>query len=121
MSERIVSRLQRDCLDRLLIFSDQHFHWASREYVTYCNHVWSHQGIAERIPVGLRVEKPPKGTGKIVAFSVLNSLLSSDYLRHWGNAPNDLLAELDTVRRTAAHIIDHIERVAQRTVEERQE
>lgn len=35
---------------------------------------------------------------------------SSDYLQHWGNTPQDLLAELDVVRRTALYIIDRLEK-----------
>lgn len=39
----------------------------------------------------------------------LRNPFSSDYLQHWGNTPKDLAAELDTVRRTAAYIIERIE------------
>ncbi len=39
----------------------------------------------------------------------IHNPFSSDYLQHWGNTPNDLLAELDVVRRTAAYIIDRLE------------
>lgn len=40
----------------------------------------------------------------------LRNPFSSDYLQHWGNTPKDLLAELDTVRRTATYIIERIEK-----------
>lgn len=41
----------------------------------------------------------------------IHNPFSSDYLQHWGNTPKDLIAELDTVRRTAAYIIDRIEKI----------
>lgn len=40
----------------------------------------------------------------------IHNPFSSDYLQHWGNTPKDLIAELDTVRRTAMCIIDRIEK-----------
>lgn len=40
----------------------------------------------------------------------IHNPFSSDYLQHWGNTPKDLLAEFDTVRRTAMYIIDQIEK-----------
>lgn len=40
----------------------------------------------------------------------IHNPFSSDYLQHWGNTPKDLIEELDTVRRTAAYIIDRIEK-----------
>jgi N-terminal domain of anti-restriction factor ArdC len=46
----------------------------------------------------------------IVAYHFgIHNPFSSDYLQNWGATPKDLLAELETVRRTAATIIDRIE------------
>jgi hypothetical protein len=50
-----------------------------------------------------------------VAYVVAHHLgihnpFSADYLQHWGTTPAALMAELDTVRRTAAHIIERIEK-----------
>jgi antirestriction protein ArdC len=39
----------------------------------------------------------------------IHNPFSADYLQHWGNTPAQLLAELDTVRRTAARIIERLE------------
>lgn len=41
-------------------------------------------------------------------FGIRNPF-SADYLQHWGNTAKELFAELDTVRRTAAFIIQRIE------------
>lgn len=41
-------------------------------------------------------------------FGIRNPF-SADYLQHWGNTPKELLAELDVVRRTTAHIIERLE------------
>jgi N-terminal domain of anti-restriction factor ArdC len=39
----------------------------------------------------------------------IHNPFSSDYLQHWGTTPKELLAEMETVRLTAALIIDRIE------------
>jgi N-terminal domain of anti-restriction factor ArdC len=48
----------------------------------------------------------------------IHNPFSSDYLQNWGNTPKDLLEELDTVRRTAAYIIDRIEKDKEGSVAE---
>ena len=40
----------------------------------------------------------------------IHNPFSSDYLQHWGNTPQDLLMELNTVRRTAAYVIERLEK-----------
>ncbi len=42
----------------------------------------------------------------------IHNPFSADYLQSWGNTPKELLAELETVRRTAAYIIERIEQPA---------
>lgn len=39
----------------------------------------------------------------------LHNPFSSDYLQHWGNTPKGLVAELETIRRASAYIINRIE------------
>jgi len=53
-----------------------------------------------------------------VSFVVANHFgihnpFSAEYLKHWGNTPKELLAELDVVRRTAAQMIDRLERAGE--------
>ena len=40
----------------------------------------------------------------------IHNPFSADYLQHWGNTPEDLRAELEIVRKTAAYIIGRMER-----------
>ena len=42
----------------------------------------------------------------------IHNPFSADYLQHWGNTPQDLLAELDVVRGTAARMIARLESVS---------
>lgn len=42
-------------------------------------------------------------------FYGVHNPFSADYLKHWGNTPQDLLAELEVVRRTVARIISRVE------------
>lgn len=39
----------------------------------------------------------------------IHNPFSADYLQHWGNTPQDLLAELEVVRQTASRIISRLE------------
>jgi putative transposase len=78
--ERFVGSVRRECLDHLLIFSDQQLYRVIKEYVGYFNRARPHQGIAQKIPEESRSEEPPRGKGKIIAFPVLNGL-HHDYHR----------------------------------------
>lgn len=71
---------------------------------------WSADGKRQELKVK---ECHAEAVSYIVAhhFGIHNPF-SSDYLQHWGNTPQDLLAELDTVRRTAAYVIERVEKEA---------
>ena len=43
----------------------------------------------------------------------IHNPFSADYLHSWGATAKELLAELETVRRTAAYIIDQLEKPAE--------
>lgn len=46
----------------------------------------------------------------IVAYHFgVHNPFSADYLQHWGTTPQELLAELEIVRRTAAYVIERME------------
>jgi hypothetical protein len=60
----------------------------------------------------------PKGVkechAEAVSFTVahhfgIHNPFSSDYLQSWGTTPKELLAKLETVKRTAALIIDRLD------------
>lgn len=72
--ERFLGSVRRECLDHLLIFSDQQLHRIFKEYVAYFNRARPHQGFAQKFPEASRRESPPLGKGRIIAFPVLNGL-----------------------------------------------
>lgn len=68
---------------------------------------WNAPGRAQPLPVK---ECHAEAVSYVVAhhFGIHNPF-SADYLQHWGATSQELLAELDVVRCTAAYIIDQIE------------
>lgn len=72
---------------------------------------WSADGQRQELRVK---ECHAEAVSYIVAhhFGIHNPF-SSDYLQHWGNTPQDLLTELDTVRRTAAYVLERLEKEGQ--------
>jgi putative transposase len=73
IAERFVGSLRRECLDHLLIFSERQLYRVIAAYIAYFNNSRPHQGIAQRVPCGPPTPVEPT-SGKIIAFSVLNSL-----------------------------------------------
>jgi transposase InsO family protein len=53
-AERWVRSVREECLDHVLILSEQHLRRVLKEYTTYFNDARPHQGIAQAIPVGDR-------------------------------------------------------------------
>jgi putative transposase len=72
--ERYLGSVRRECLDHMLIFGERHLYWVIREYVRFFNRARPHQGIEQRIPEGAASGESAPGTGKIIAFPVLNGL-----------------------------------------------
>ncbi len=61
--------LRRECLDYMLILSEQHLRRIVKEYITYFNRARPHQGLNQRIPC-----HPPlseQTDGEIVGIPVL--------------------------------------------------
>ncbi len=76
--ERFMGSLRRECLDYMLILSEQHLRRIVREYITYFNQDRPHQGLHQRIPCN-----PPlleQTDGEIVGIPVLGGL-HHDYRR----------------------------------------
>lgn len=78
--ERFLGSVRRECLDHLLVFTDQQLYRVMKEYIGYFNGARPHQGLGQNIPETSRSESPPISTGKIIAFPVLNGL-HHDYRR----------------------------------------
>ena len=76
--ERFMGSLRRECLDYLLILSEQHLRRIVKDYITYFNRARPHQGIHQCIPCS-----PPLSEqtgGEIVGIPVLGGL-HHDYRR----------------------------------------
>jgi putative transposase len=78
--ERFLGSVRRECLDHLLIFSEQQLYQVVREYVAYFNRARPHQGLGQRIPEGPGEVQNEGRSGKIVSFPVLSGL-HHDYRR----------------------------------------
>ena len=79
--ERLLGSVRRECLDQLMIVSEQHLRRVLKDYVAYFNHARPHQGIEQRIPVPREHAVPAsEASGNIIAFPVLGGL-HHDYRR----------------------------------------
>jgi transposase InsO family protein len=79
--ERFIGSVRRECLDHLIILSEQQLYRIIDEYVTYFNRARPHQGIGSRIPDPLADDDTGEpGTGQVVAYPVLGGL-HHDYRR----------------------------------------
>lgn len=79
--ERLLGSVRRECLDHLVILSEQHLRRVLKDYVAYFNQARPHQGIEQRIPAPLEHAVCASGaSGKVIAFPVLGGL-HHDYQR----------------------------------------
>ena len=78
--ERFLGSLRRECLDHLIILSEDHLRRAVIEYVRYHNECRPHQGLAQVIPMEVVSPKRPTGSGKVVVTPILGGL-HHDYRR----------------------------------------
>jgi len=78
--ERFLGSVQRECLDHVVIFGEDHLREVLKEYVGYFNTSRPHQGIQQSIPAGNLGEDPPRTAGKVVAGPILGGL-HHDYRR----------------------------------------
>ena len=78
--ERFLRSVREESLDHMLIWSESQLHRAIGEYVGYFNRARPHQGIGQKIPGRRNPAITQEGTGKVVAFPVLNGL-HHDYRR----------------------------------------
>ncbi len=79
--ERLLGSIRRECLDHIVVVSEQHLRRVVLEYVRYFNHVRPHQGICQRLPVPDEAAGASGGNaGNIIAFPVLGGL-HHDYRR----------------------------------------
>src|SRR5664280_2267297 len=70
--ERMIGTLRRECLDHVIIFSEQHLRRVLGEYLDYYHNARTHRGLERDCPIHRPVEEPARG--KVVAFPVLGGL-----------------------------------------------
>ncbi len=73
--ERLLGSVRRECLDHILILSEQHLRRVLKEYVAYFNQARPHQSLDQRVPEPHDRSGPTIGTtGQVIAFPVLGGL-----------------------------------------------
>ncbi len=72
-------RVRRECLDHIVVLSEEHLLRVLREYVSYFNEARPHQGINQRIP-GSPVNDNVAGEGSVLTRPILGGL-HHDYRR----------------------------------------
>lgn len=79
--ERLLGSVRRECLNQLMIVSEQHLRRVLKDYVAYFNQSRPHQGIEQRIPAPKEYSVHGSGaSGQVIAFPVLGGL-HHDYRR----------------------------------------
>jgi len=77
--ERVIGSLRRECVDHVIVFSEQHLHRVLREYLDYYHECRTHQGLDNDCPEPRAVQHPEMGN--VVALPVLGGL-HHRYSRH---------------------------------------
>jgi transposase InsO family protein len=70
--ERFLGSVRRECLDHVLVLGERHLLEVLVEYCRYFNESRPHQGIDQRVPVGVR--SATNGNGPVIATACLNGL-----------------------------------------------
>ncbi len=81
--ERFMGSLRRECLDYMLILSEQHLRRIVKEYVSYFNQARPQQGLHQRIPCDpplLPMQTDGINQGEIIGIPILGGL-HHDYRR----------------------------------------
>jgi len=68
--ERLIGTVRRECLDRMLIFSEAHLRRVLSEYAAYYNEIRTHRSLGKNTPS----ERAMNRTGVIVAVPILSGL-----------------------------------------------
>jgi transposase InsO family protein len=70
--ERVIGSIRRECLDHMILFSENHLRYILDEYVEYYNHARTHRSLDGNSPVPREVEPPENG--RVVATAYLGGL-----------------------------------------------
>src|SRR5260370_3333539 len=69
-AERLIGTVRRECLDRMLIFGEQHLRRVLASYAAYYNQVRTHLALSKDAPLGRAVQR----SGVIVSIPTLSWL-----------------------------------------------
>ena len=72
--ERLIGTIRRECLDRMLIWNEQHLRCVLKEYIGWYNHGRVHQGLNGIPDPDPALAEPKPLTGRLLAIPVLNGL-----------------------------------------------
>ena len=70
--ERVIGSIRRECLDHMIILSEDHLRRVLAEYVRYYNESRTHMSLGGNSPIPRKVEPPSKGD--VVAIPYLGGL-----------------------------------------------
>lgn len=76
-AERWIRSVRAECLDKLLIFSEDHLRRVMRDYIAYYNTARPHQGIGQGMPIP---SSPSDACGPVRCRTVLGGIIH-DYYR----------------------------------------
>ena len=71
-AERLIGSIRRECLDRVVVFSEQHLREVFQAYVEYCENVRPHRSLEHDSPIPRAVEPPEQG--KVVELPLVGGL-----------------------------------------------
>jgi len=72
--ERLIGTLRRECLDRVLIWNEEHLRRVLKEFVNWYNHGRVHQSLSGIPDPDPALTEPKPLDGRLVAIPVLNGL-----------------------------------------------
>ncbi len=70
--ERVIGSIRRDCVDRVIVFGEEHLLWILRSYQFYYNESRCHLSLNRNSPIPREVEPP--SNGKVVAIPQVGGL-----------------------------------------------
>ena len=71
-AERVIGSIRRECLDHLIVLSEDHLRWILREYVRYYNETRPHLSLERNAPMPRSVEL--SALGAVVAVPQVGGL-----------------------------------------------
>ena len=71
-AERLIDTLRRECLDHMIVMSEEHLRRILREYIEYYHESRPHQSLARNSPLPREVEL--RSSGKVISIPQVGGL-----------------------------------------------